>query len=481
MPNRILALDLGGAQLVAVLVETSFRGYQIVGYHAEPRDAARPLGDQLKDVLVRHPMQADTVLTALPGNAAAYRILELPFRDRRKLEQTIPFELESQVPFAVEDAVIDFQVLSRSAEGSRVFAALAPRERVGEHLKALAVAGLDPAVVDFAPLTTLNVLQLFDGDRPERYAFVHVSAGQATLALYAQSHLQNLRVLDVSPDSPGASLAREIRWSLASLNGATAGPGGESGAGLPMLLGGVSKPDVVETLRRELGFVVQRLEELPLRRVPAGLQGRQGTFAPALGLALREIADAPTLGLNFRRDEFAYSRGQEQIRDTAVRLGIVAAVVFVLFLVSQLVSLHQLRSRQSALEGVLASTLKQILPNAPALRGIEVDVLTQEVEKLKKQQQMLGFGPSGPVSALDTLRQISERMPQEPRTNVDLLELSPERVHLKAKTASFDAVEKVRRAIAESPLFGQVQVKDPRTAPDGTVEFHLNLTYAKPR
>src|ERR1051325_3282283 len=175
MPNRILALDPHGAQLLAVVVETSFRGYQIVGFFAEPRNASLPLAEQLRGSLSRHPIDAARVLSALPGDGAAYRILDLPFRDWRKLQQTVPFELESQAPLAVEDAVVDFQVLDRSAGGARVFAALAPRARIEEHLKLLSDAGLDPAVVDFAPLSTLNVLQLFEGERPQRYAFLHLS------------------------------------------------------------------------------------------------------------------------------------------------------------------------------------------------------------------------------------------------------------------------------------------------------------------
>ncbi len=127
MPNRILALDPHGAQLVAVVVETSFRSYQVVGFFAEPRDPDAPLAEQLHSFVARHAIAADTVLSALPGRAATYRILELPFRDWRKLAQTVPFELESQVPFAVEEAVIDFQILetdrSRSARLRRAGAA----------------------------------------------------------------------------------------------------------------------------------------------------------------------------------------------------------------------------------------------------------------------------------------------------------------------------------------------------------------------
>src|SRR5882724_13028298 len=105
MPNRILALDPHGAHLTAVVVETSFHSYQIVGHYAEARNPSIPLSDQLRTFVARHPLTADTVLSALPGNAVSFRVLDLPFRDWRRLAQTVPFELEGQLPFTVEEAI----------------------------------------------------------------------------------------------------------------------------------------------------------------------------------------------------------------------------------------------------------------------------------------------------------------------------------------------------------------------------------------
>jgi general secretion pathway protein L len=475
MPNRILALDPHGAQLLAVVVETSFRGYQIVGYFAEPRNASVPLAEQLRGFLSRHPLNADTVLSALPGDGAAYRILDLPFRDWRRLQQTVPFELESQVPFAVEDAIVDFQILDRSGGSTRVFAALAPRARIEEHLKLLSDAGLDPAIVDFAPLSTLNVLQLFEGDRPERYAFLHLSAGRGTLAIYRGGRLSNLRVIDVGSDASATALLREIGWSLKSLNGGP--PESADAEPPPMLIGGAQGTELIELLRASMGLTVQRLEDLPLRQLPSALHGRQGTYAPALGLALREIADEPTLGLNFRREEYAYRRGKEEMQSALARLGVLSLVVLVLFLVWQGVSYYQLSREYRELRDVVTQAFHEALPNMPVID--EAEQLQQEVKKLQKQQQQLGFAPGGPVSPLEMLRQIAERAPADPRMNVDELTIDADGVHLRAKTSSFDAVETVRSKLAESPLFGDVQYKDPRKTPDGSVEFRMNLQFAK--
>ena len=472
MPNRILALDPHGAQLTAVVVETSFRSYQIVGHFAEHRNVTIPLADQLRTFVARHPMTADTVLSAIPGNAASFRVFDLPFRDRRRLAQTVPYELEGQVPFAVDEAIVDFQVLGRNGEGTRVFAALVPRGRIEEHLKLLSDAGLDPAIIDFSPLTTLNVLQLFDGQRPDRYGFLHLSAGRGTLALYTGGELRGLRVIEVAEEPLAPALVREIGWSLKTFAGAAA-----DGEALPPLLVAGSDAALVETLGQEMGVQTQRLEDLPLRRVPATLHGRQGTFASTLGLALREIADEPTLGLNFRREAFSYRRAQEEFQGVAVRLGSLAAIVVVLFVIWQALSYYQLSTEYEQVRGVVRDVFRSVLPNASAID--EVEQLGQEIRRLQKEQQQLGFGPNGPISMLEVLRHIAERAPTEPRLNVDELTIDADGAHLRAKTSSYEAVETIRKKLSESTAFADAQVKDPRSTPDGSVEFRLNLPFSK--
>ena len=473
MPNRILALDLQGSQLVAVLVETSFRSYRFVAHHAEPRDESRPLAEQLRDLVQHHDLAADTVLSALPGRSVSHRILDLPFRDRRKLQQTVPFEIETRVPFALEDAIVDFQVLSRNGAGTRVFAALAPRDSIDEHLKTLAEAGLEPAILDFAPLSTLNVLQLFEGERPGRYGFLHVFGGRGTLAVYENGALGGLRVLDVAGEPLAPALRREILWSLRSFDGQPH-PASEA-EGLPLLVAGLVPGELLDDLRSELGFDVQRLEDLPLRHVPDEFREHQGSYASAIGLALREIAEAPTLGLNFRREEFSYRRAQQEVREILSRFGILSAVVVVLFLASAIVSYQSLSRQYDRLQGAVRTVFTSTLPDERVILD-ETMQLKQAIEGMRKRAQQIG---GGPLSVLEVLRELSVKAPKDPRMHVDELSFDAEALRLRARTASFEAVEGVKRSLAESALFRDVQVKDPRTTKDGEVEFRLIVLFGK--
>ena len=54
------------------------------------------------ELAAAHGLRGDTVLAALPAHRGALRNLALPFRDLRRLRQTIGFALDEHVPFEPE-------------------------------------------------------------------------------------------------------------------------------------------------------------------------------------------------------------------------------------------------------------------------------------------------------------------------------------------------------------------------------------------
>src|SRR5882672_8576085 len=128
MPNRTLALDVGGAVLRAVLVERTLRSQRILGFYAVPRSA--DLAADVRALVATHELRWDEVVSALPGTAVTHRVLTLPFHDRKRLDRTVPFELETQLPFELEDAIVDYQVLGRDGDAAIVLAAFVPKNAV---------------------------------------------------------------------------------------------------------------------------------------------------------------------------------------------------------------------------------------------------------------------------------------------------------------------------------------------------------------
>lgn len=74
----------------------------------------------------------DEVVTTLSSSAIIFKELELPFLGRETLKMVIPFEVENVLPFALDDAVIDFLVTREDSEkrSSTVLVAAVRKEDV---------------------------------------------------------------------------------------------------------------------------------------------------------------------------------------------------------------------------------------------------------------------------------------------------------------------------------------------------------------
>jgi type II secretory pathway component PulL len=495
MPQRVLALEIDAHELRGVVIETTFRDYRVVGFYREAVAPDADVSDLVRGLIERHKIPPGTVLSSIPGDLIAFRTLFLPFRDRKRLDQTVPFELENQVPFGLDDAVVDYHVLRRDHSGTLVLAALVQRKDLQQHLALLGGAGLDPKVVDLAPLAALNVLTLLGADLPENFVYIDANLRRTAVALYRGRHLVGLRTLtpalpvpadDVEATVSGNGhadaegglvkvLVGEIRWTLLALNGGPIEPR------LPCFLagGGPQRDHLGQALAGEVGVAVQRLAELRLRNVPPALQTEVETFAAPLGLALRETAPNGVVGVNFRRGEFAYHRGQDELRRALWRAGALAALVVVLVIVNAYMSYGQLAGRLNALQAQIHEVFTRTLPDVHRV----VDERTQlksEIEAAQKHLQILGgLAPVSGVTALDALRTITAAIPENIKIDTDEYIMDPEAVRIKAKTDSFEAVDTIKQQLLNTHYFGDVQVKEVKNAPDGKVDFRLVLALNK--
>src|SRR5512139_936470 len=207
MPQRILALEIDAHEMKGAVIETTFRDYRVAGLYREPITAGAEISEQVRRFLEQHGVEPDTVLSSVPGDLVAFRTFYLPFRDRKRLDQTVPFELENQVPFGLDEVVVDYHVLRREGAGTLVLAALVQRKDLEQHLALLSGAGLDPKVVDLAPLATLNVLSLLGNELPKNFVYIDGNLHRTIVALYRDGELTGLRTLTVLPSTAGVEAA----------------------------------------------------------------------------------------------------------------------------------------------------------------------------------------------------------------------------------------------------------------------------------
>ncbi len=149
---RIYGIDLGHRAARLATFEGSFGRMSLVSYQEAPvaQDSSAPPDlltrlaalDTLVGPLERH--ASDTWMVGFPTESASVRRIQLPFEDREKVIQALPFEVENQVPFDLDDMVLTHRILQTGPAGSTVLCGMAPTDAVSGLLDQLQERNLDP-------------------------------------------------------------------------------------------------------------------------------------------------------------------------------------------------------------------------------------------------------------------------------------------------------------------------------------------------
>jgi len=165
MSQRIVGLDLGTYSVKVVRLEPGKgEGFDVLSYDEQvlaPAEPSMSLADRhleaLRSLKERGALDGDTFLTGLAGDLASLKTLRFPFSDARKIEQALPFELDSEIPFDIEDVIYTWTMLGSAPKKdgpaeTEVLVGFCRRETLEGHLKLLEEVGIDPRHVEFAPL-----------------------------------------------------------------------------------------------------------------------------------------------------------------------------------------------------------------------------------------------------------------------------------------------------------------------------------------
>jgi general secretion pathway protein L len=149
LKQRVLGLDIGAHSVKAAeIVHTPFRGLEIGQLRTLPLEPGADLAAELREFLRVYELPTDAVVCALPGDRVSSRRLSFPFSDVKRIAQAVPFEVEGQVPFDLDEFLLDWEPVRRHRGATDVMATLARRSEVGTLLEALREAGIEPRVVE---------------------------------------------------------------------------------------------------------------------------------------------------------------------------------------------------------------------------------------------------------------------------------------------------------------------------------------------
>jgi general secretion pathway protein L len=477
MAKRTLGIDIQHDGLAWVIVRAGIRHVDIEksGWipfpNGQGRDSDLPAAlSTLKEDINPSGM---TCVAALSGRDIVCRTSQVPFRDRKKIRQILPLDLEPTLPMPVEDLVIDFQ-LTATTVPTILTAALA-RSRRDTVLAALRAAGFDPEILTFRGmssaflaarhLTENDTSMLVDGDQ-EHCLFFLIRNGCVT-------HIRNW-TLPLAEGHLEATLARGIHQTLAAFSDQSERPVALETVYLTAAAAGCYD-------RHQLGDDVEgKVSTLALREVTAAnITGGWPEERCQEALALCLYAPQAEKGLNFYRTTFPLQKIILQNKAHCVRAAVLGVLLAGLFMTDVALDIRRSRTQLHALN----QTAHEILTATfPATRNV-VDPLQQMIVKLRESRgeaSVLTGGHAGPRK-VDLLNELSRAMPPQLDIHLSQLVAGEEQLQLSGTTDTFEAVNQAKSSLEKQALFQKLTIvsanMDPTTE---RVRFKLRADYTLP-
>lgn len=526
MFRSVVGLDIGASAVKAIVLRGGLRALQ-VDQATRVEEPGIPLSERLRRLAAIEPLRGDDVVTALPGQRVSTRILTFPAAAARQLDKVVPFELETQIPFTLDQVVVAYRRISPpGAAEVAVLAAAAQMGDVAQLLEGCTAARLEPRAIDLdtAALAPLAAAVPAAGTDPARStAIVDLGASKTGVAIVADGRLRYVRTIA----GGGQALTRAVAQALgmpeadaeprkrdlaASAGDGDAAEGGAEGAARAAIVRGLEglaaelhktfvasrqtgSPEVGRLLlvgggaaQPGLAPFLERALEVPARVVrPSDVAGVGGAaamplgaeYTPALALALAATGRRLPPTLDFRRGPFAYRRELAGLRRRlAVSAGLAAAILVLLG--ADFYTEYAARERRyEVIQAQVLEAYRTAVPEGPPPANEALD-LRARTEALRKELAQIGGLAGGRVTPLAILAELSQRVPHDVR--VDVLEVVVERnqVRLRAETDSFESVDKIKAQLLEFAPFTDIQVSDARVNANQTgVGFRFTIALAE--
>jgi Tfp pilus assembly PilM family ATPase len=513
------------------------RDYLFEGRYAQrvPQDGAPPTLEQrlvaLDTLLDDQPSLkakgSDVVVSALPAHATSFHRVSLPFTERAQLEQALPFTVENEVPFDLDDMVMGWRVGGIDLQ-TRVVVALAKKETVTDWLAGLAERGLDPASMHVdgdvygawgggAPVAVDDL-----DAKPQLVAVVDIGHTDTVVSVIQGGAVQYARSINVA----GWNFTRAIQQALGcSWADAEAYKHGESRVddditdpGLPRHSGYAAlPPEAREAMDASIGLLLAELRSTLIKAedlvggevaelrlcggssridelwdylaqdlgVPVGpAKDPTGDACPApfaLAQALAGISIAATGAVDLRVGALAFRGGGDWVK-SALLYGSLCVTCFMLVAVPltayRWVSMHL---EQRAALALRTEILLETFPDQPPKTLEELSnpaqFMREEELAMTERAEVVGGSDGGIPPTLDLVNELTSTFPKPPEVEVEVksLTITKQNLSFEAETNGFAGSAAVEERLKANPRFATAEKGTETKQSNGVVKFPITI------
>lgn len=167
--DRILALNVGASKIVlAEFIVKSGRPPELINYGMsdlgiDPENDSGVGGHlvpAIKEIMKARGIHPAPMMLSLSGQMVFPRFVRLPAVGSDKLLQMVQYEVEQNVPFPIDEIVWNHQFIGDASSGEQCAMIVAAKiENVREVTDRVVEMGLEPEIVDVAPMALYNCLR----------------------------------------------------------------------------------------------------------------------------------------------------------------------------------------------------------------------------------------------------------------------------------------------------------------------------------
>ncbi len=461
--QRLLGLEVTRTYVRAALLDVSLRKTTV---EALEEVSVEDAGGQKEALWAAvGDLKPDGASVALSGEKAFFRRIEMPAAAMKEIQSVLGFELESTIPFELDEAVYDHRVLKGPAPRTDattvpIFAAVARIEDVKERIELVKEAlKIDPERVGVGAMPLANLVSVMPelegqpakkGEPADERPVAVLSLGERTSDMVILQGGDPVFCRSLSRGThglPGSApaLSRELRQTLAAWRA----QGGDLLRGIYLVGGGASAAGAEVYLSTELGVTMLPLPAPRLEGLTPEQREKLPRFAMAIGLALGLTGRAK--GFNLRRGSLEVARSYPFLREKVPLLAGLGAVIAVSFGFSMLSEYSALGTEREVLEAQLAV--------------VSQEVLGESTTDPQKARDLLAHGPGAEddpmpqADAFDVMVQLSKAVPQEVKH--DVLELDMARnghVRLEGTVPSVADAQSIAEKMKEHRCFKDVKI-----------------------
>lgn len=402
-------------------------------------DISKALASVLHDIREMGYKDFSRVMVSVPAGRVSMRFIALPFDDRKKIQEVLPFEIADLLPEKLDDVLIEAIPLG----GKKILAVSVEKKVIQYYLDILRDVDIDPSWVGSA---------IFFKDR----LLNDIPDSSGAIALIDK---ESLVVLKDGEPCLFKELKDELdlRFAMANLY--------EEGIEIQKIyyLGNATneqktildKENVsISLLRHNWGEI---LDTHPER---AGVVALYAYFQEGI-----------TDTVNFRKGEFAYTREIEAARKGMITAGVLTAILLCLLWTNAYLKYRSLRGQLAYINGAVNQAYHGLFPSEVKV----VDALYQleaRLKGLKEQRQNFSKG----VDVLKIMGELSINSGKNSRIKLYQLHIEEEKIIAKGEADSFEGVSRFKDAIIRLPDWKETILTDVNARPGGGVAFSLSVT-----